>query len=565
MKLRSNGLWGGFFLFCLLALLGAVALTRTVLELDRREEQAMTAARLEENIRLSLWRLDSLLAPLLSSLAVSEEKALLERGSAGGSQQIAAPTDPVAIQEIPIRARRMVIEEPFHAKEENPIESSTYSLPSLRNKMREYARFRSRVVPPGERISVDEAPQLATNGQIRSFAANEFSQRAQNINRSNSILIENSVRNGRASVSDPGWGIPFTPIWSQGELLLVRDVAQTDPTVQVFVLDWPKLQFELQQLIQDLLPEASILPVDPLPKEGSPDMLVTLPVIVIPGNRVGDLAGELPTRDISVPLVLASLWIGMGVALAGTGIILFSLLRLNDRRERFVAAVTHELRTPLTTLKLYSEMLNEGMVRDESTKREYLQTLVGEVDRIEHLVENVFAYARLRLSQREMPVEPFRLKELLDSLQESLQRMCSRREIVLEIHADNIDQLMVKGNRSATAQILVNLIDNACKYASNVPNARVRLLVLPPSPGEEWSTLRITDNGPGFPKGVRWWKPFSKSVEEAADTAPGIGIGLSICRGLAQQQGGDLRISSLPIGTTIEITLPIAGTLSPTR
>ncbi|AMV31409.1 Autoinducer 2 sensor kinase/phosphatase LuxQ [Pirellula sp. SH-Sr6A] len=560
MKHRSVLLWGGFSVFCGLALFGAVALTRTVLELDRREQQAKTEAQLEENIRLSLWRLDSLLAPLLSSLAVAGETTLSESHSATGSPDSAASCDPVSIQEIPIRARRVVKEEAPAPREQDPNESSPHSLTSLRNRMREYARFRSRVIPPGDGNAEEELQQLAMNGQTRSFAANEFSQRAQNFTRGNSILIENSIRNGRNGVTEPGWGIPFTPIWSQGELLLVREIEEGVPAVQVCVLDWPKLQSDLQQLIRDLLPEASLLAVDPLPKEGSPDMLVTLPVIVVPGNRVGELAGISPPRDISVPLVLASLWIGIGVALAGTGIILFSLLRLSNRREQFVAAVTHELRTPLTTLKLYSEMLNEGMVRDESTKREYLKTLAGEIDRIEHLVENVFAYARLRLSRREIPVESFLLKDFLDALEESLQRMCRRGDIGLEIRTDDTLKLRVQGNRSAISQILVNLVDNACKYASNVPNARVQLFVIPPAPGEARATIRVTDNGPGFPKGSRWWKPFSKSVEEAADTAPGIGIGLSICRGLAQQQGGDLRISSGSVGTSIDLMLPIATT-----
>ena len=73
---------------------------------------------------------------------------------------------------------------------------------------------------------------------------------------------------------------------------------------------------------------------------------------------------------------------------------------LSERRGAFVSAVTHELRTPLTTLRMYTEMLADGMVPDEPRRRSYLQTLRAEADRLGHLVENVLAYSRLERNRR---------------------------------------------------------------------------------------------------------------------------------------------------------------------
>ena len=70
-------------------------------------------------------------------------------------------------------------------------------------------------------------------------------------------------------------------------------------------------------------------------------------------------------------------------------------LVLSERRGTFVSAVTHELRTPLTTFRLYTEMLDEGMVAGADSQRPYFKTLRAEADRLGHLVENVLSFARL--------------------------------------------------------------------------------------------------------------------------------------------------------------------------
>jgi signal transduction histidine kinase len=70
-------------------------------------------------------------------------------------------------------------------------------------------------------------------------------------------------------------------------------------------------------------------------------------------------------------------------------LVLRGMMALSERRASFVSSVTHELRTPLATFKLYSEMLADGMVREEAKKQQYLETLTGEADRLGHLVENV--------------------------------------------------------------------------------------------------------------------------------------------------------------------------------
>jgi len=130
--------------------------------------------------------------------------------------------------------------------------------------------------------------------------------------------------------------------------------------------------------------------------------------------------------------------------------------------------------------------------------------------------------------------------------------------------SDDGPPLRIRVDPSLIEQILFNLIDNACKYAG--PDAadyqrprQIHLegIQLP----RNRIGLRVRDHGPGLSPDVRLrlFEPFSKSAEQAAHSAPGVGLGLSLCRQLARSQGGDLVLeTSGPSGTTFRLEFPSA-------
>ena len=265
--------------------------------------------------------------------------------------------------------------------------------------------------------------------------------------------------------------------------------------------------------------------------------------------------------------VLAVAWLGVLLAGLAVAVLLHGTVSLSERRAAFVSAVTHELRTPLTTFKMYSEMLAEDMVPEAEKRKSYLSTLCSEANRLSHLVENVLAYARIERGSARRRVERVSLGELLERVKPRLEQRAAQAD--LRVVADSDERALgtvVHIDASAVEQILFNLVDNACKYAA--PTATERIIHLEALPGGKFAMLRVRDHGQGISAegAKRLFQPFSKSAHEAALTAPGVGLGLALCRRLSRSMGGDLRLDALvKSGACFVLTLPIsqAGGLAP--
>src|SRR5438067_984048 len=181
--------------------------------------------------------------------------------------------------------------------------------------------------------------------------------------------------------------------------------------------------------VADLFPQATFQPVREVSDLDPDRTMATLPFQLDPGTTaVLPAVGWTPLR-----IGLALAWAAALIALGAVGLGGWFLLDLSERRFRFVSAVTHELRTPLTSLRLYLDMLLNGMVRDEEKKNEYIRTLHGEADRLSRLVTNVLDFSRLERQRPRLVKSRTPLSELLAQVRDTWQGRChdSGKELVL--------------------------------------------------------------------------------------------------------------------------------------
>jgi signal transduction histidine kinase len=343
------------------------------------------------------------------------------------------------------------------------------------------------------------------------------------------------------------------PVWVESELLLARRVeASGQVLIQGCWLDWPKIRAELLGRIESFLPEAELEPVTDMSEVSFTRVLAALPAQLVVPEPVA-VANSLSPIRVS----LIAVWLFLALATLSMAVLLKGVVTLSERRAAFVSAVTHELRTPLTTFRMYAEMLLEGMVTDADQRRTYLTTLKAESDRLAHLVENVLQYARLERGAKTRRREQIRAGSLLDRIAGRLAERIHQADMQLEIEAEQeVRDLRFCTDPSAVEQIMFNLVDNACKYAAGSEDRRIHLRL---DATDRRLAFHVLDHGPGIAAAERerLFRPFSKSARDAANSAPGVGLGLALCRRLVAELGGRLEVTCTPgDGAVFTLTLP---------
>ncbi|MEK7485693.1 MAG: HAMP domain-containing sensor histidine kinase, partial [Planctomycetota bacterium] len=331
----------------------------------------------------------------------------------------------------------------------------------------------------------------------------------------------------------------FKPFWINEKLILARRVLiQNKNYIQGVWLNWKSLEEVLLLEIQDLLPKAQLQPLYDNASHDRERKLATLPVLVIPG----DVASPRPPLLSSMRLSLVIAWSCVLLSVIAVGLLLAGTVALSERRATFVSSVTHELRTPLTTFRMYTEMLVGGMISSVEKRQTYLKTLQVEAERLSHLVENVLSYARIERGKVQNRLSVFGLKEFLERIHQRFSERTTLALMSFEGKTSSLDSsLKICADPTAVEQILFNLVDNACKYASFGKKIELEILEQ-----EHFVQIQVRDYGPGFTtkQQKRLFRPFSKSAQEAAGVAPGVGLGLALSRRLARQMKGDLLLET---------------------
>ena len=578
---RLGAVWLVFGLCVALAAVAIARLGDTALALERAEGRARRQAALEENVQLALWRMDSALAPLMAEEAARPyfayspfypaERAFtcmfaeIQKGDVllpsplltstapqvrlhfqfGPDGRLSSPSVPAGNMRDTAEARYLTPDRVEHASRRLAELSRLVNLQALA----------AALPAEGPVPSMDSLnPMVYGRGmprQMDSKSSNEYMMRSRSSKLAqNAVAPQVSPISARSTVRQG----PLQAAWIGPTLILARRVEVEEGTfLQGCWLDWDVIRRELAAGVADLVPLATLEPVVGPGVPAQSRMLASLPVRLVPGPTPDEPgSGWSPAR-----LSLRIAWACLGVAALAVALVLRGALALSERRGTFVSAVTHELRTPLTTFRLYTEMLDEGMVQGGDSQRSYLRTLRAEADRLGHLVENVLSFARLehgRGAENRQVVEP---AELLDRLVPRLKLRAHQAGMELVVGPVGV-RASVRADLTVVDQILSNLIDNAIKYAGSAADRRIHLEVEPSGRG---LALIVGDHGPGLQRRVirKLFRPFSKSADDAAHSAPGVGLGLALSRRLARAQGGDLRlIENGPDGARFALTIPLA-------
>ncbi len=339
-----------------------------------------------------------------------------------------------------------------------------------------------------------------------------------------------------------------------GELIYMRSIRTSHGhAAQGFVIDVEALSQQLLPLVEPRLLSPSIR-LTPNNEKGN---LPPLPLELLAGSRI-----DLPDTQLRSEALRGTLFTAWGISI-GSIILIASLMwvysLIERRRSDFVSAVTHELRTPLTSFTLYTEMLAENKDLPAETVEKYHEKLHRESLRLNHLVENVLAYARLSRGKirgrQDLGLCGVLLPELFAKIGKPLRAAGFHYQYTLDKRCHHVQ---LRTDLLTLEQALTNLSDNAIKYASR-PQASVQIHVLQTT---RELHIRFSDKGPGIEeeREKQLFAPFQRSAEAQKGKQAGIGLGLALSRDLLRSIGGELRYErtrSEVTGSTFLVILPL--------
>ena len=213
----------------------------------------------------------------------------------------------------------------------------------------------------------------------------------------------------------------------------------------------------------------------------------------------------------------------------------------NQLRAALFSSVSHDLRTPLSSIKAsVTSLLDDDAAHDAAQRRELLQTVLEETDRLNRVVGNILDLAKARAGAMAPAKEPTSVDEIIESV---VHRMTPRLGSVRIRTAVRDDLPEIWVDPVQLDQVLTNLLENAARFSP--PGGEVLIAVAPWRGGGV--QVRVADEGPGVPteERERVFEPFYRRDDGGR---AGSGLGLAIARAIVTAHGGRIWIEGTPLG-----------------
>jgi len=218
----------------------------------------------------------------------------------------------------------------------------------------------------------------------------------------------------------------------------------------------------------------------------------------------------------------------------------------------FVSTVSHELRSPLTSIIGSLDTVNRPeLAPKEPTSQQLLISARRQAGRLQRLIEDLLVVSRIDRGAIPVHPEDLHLKEIFDEVNRTVSI-----EPTIAVDPEN---LMVRADRDHLMRVLINLVENAAKYA---PDSPVELFA--------WSRggralMAVVDHGPGIPEEAREriFDRFTQLDQSDTRARGGTGLGLSIVKSLSEVMGGSVRVEPTEGGgATFVVELPLVQSVS---
>jgi len=237
--------------------------------------------------------------------------------------------------------------------------------------------------------------------------------------------------------------------------------------------------------------------------------------------------------------------------------------QLDTAKDEFISLVSHQLRTPLTVIRVYGEMLTNGMFGNLSEEQaQWVRNMTNSSTRLIDIVGDILNVSRLDLGRIKISPQLRDIREVLASCVREVQPLANEKRITLTLNLPK-RPVQVAVDETVLVQIAHNLLTNAIRYTK--PGKGVVTVRLEAT--KEGYVIAVKDNGVGIPKSARQhvFERFYRAKNAVGMEAQGSGLGLYLIKVMADAFGGKVWFeSSAAIGTTFYVLIPKTGMVGST-
>ncbi|MBN2718755.1 MAG: HAMP domain-containing histidine kinase [Deltaproteobacteria bacterium] len=230
--------------------------------------------------------------------------------------------------------------------------------------------------------------------------------------------------------------------------------------------------------------------------------------------------------------------------------------RLNKLKSEFISNTSHELKTPLALIRMFSELLAMKQVKDPEKVAHYHDIILKETERLTALIDNVLDFSRIERGKNEYHFERLNPKETISTAIDIYRHRVEAMGASLTFHCSD-DIPSIRADQDAVTLVLLNLIDNAIKYAKGTDVIGVEMYTR-----GKYLFLDVYDRGQGIPAShlKRIFERFYRyrGADHESNRQRGSGIGLSLVKHIARAHGGYATVSSTPgVETRFSVRFPL--------
>jgi len=270
------------------------------------------------------------------------------------------------------------------------------------------------------------------------------------------------------------------------------------------------------------------------------------------GKTIEQLAGGEKRLYLALFLgILAVMLIGI-IVLARAVIHESEISRM---KSEFVSNVTHELKTPLSLIRMFGETLDSGIVTEEGKRKEFYSIIRKESERLTHLINNVLDFSRMETDKKEYSFQETDLVLLVRHSLEAYKFHIRDKGFNIESNLSE-EPIMVKIDKDAISQAVLNLLSNSVKYSEEEKHLKIEV-----SRNSDSASISVTDQGIGIAKEElkKIFDKFYRVPNKSTRKSRGSGLGLTLSRSIVEAHNGRITVASEPgKGSMFTISIPLA-------